>query len=425
MKQTGFLLVLPALLMLAASAGGAREEHFWQQESLTDGFWGLNEALEPSGIDFAFAIANIYQINTHGGTSTHRRQGRWSGSYDLEMNFDLEQLAGIEGGSIYMLAEGTWSRKDIDGTSVGSYFGVNGDFAPREAFNIIELWYQQSYWEDTLQLRIGKLDMTGGFECRGCPVSFDGNRFANDEYTQFLNAALINNPTIPFPDYGLGAILHWNPIEQWYFSIGAADAQADKRETGFNTTFYGEDYFVYMAETGITPQFDSSNGPLLGAYRVGVWYDPQPRPLDADSFNNPDKQYRDDTGLYLSFDQTLTKENNDPRDNQGLGVFFRYGYGHSRSNDMTNFFSFGCQYQGLLEGRDEDVLGLGYAHGTFSDRASTTHTEDYESVVEMYYSAQVTGWMALSPSVQYVANPGGTAGVSDALIFGVRSLITF
>lgn len=419
------LRILTVLAFLAVFTGFvyAEQEALWQRDTLTGGFDRLNEALEPSGIDVAFSLTNIYQLNTKGGTSTHRRQGRWSGSYDLEINFDLSKLAGIDGGEIYMLSEGTWSRQDIDAASVGSAFGVNGDFAPREAFNIIELWYQQSFRNDTLQLRIGKLDMTGGFECRGCPVSFDGNMYANDENTQFLNAALVNNPTIPFPDYGLGVIIHWNPLEQWYVSVGAADAQADKRETGFNTTFRDEDYFVYMAETGITPQLNSANGPLQGAYRVGVWYDPQPK-ANSDK-SEEDKSYRDDTGLYVSCDQMLAKENTDPDDTQGLGAFFRYGYAHSRTNDITNFYSAGFQYQGLLDGRDGDVLGLGVAYGTFSDSTDETYTEDYEKIVEMYYSARITPWMNLSPSVQYITNPGGDKTVTDAVIVGLRALMAF
>ena len=394
-------------------------EHMQQRDTLTTEFGGL-KVLEPSGIDFAFGLTNIYQINIKGGTSTHRRQGRWSGRYDLEMNIDLHKLADIEGGSIYMHSRGSWSRQDIDGTSIGSAFGVNGVADGRESFNILEFWYEQSFADDTLRLRIGKLDMTGGFECRGCPVSFDGNMYANDECCQFLNAALVNNPTVPFPDYGLGAILHWNPIDNWYLSIGAADAQADKRETGFNTTFHDQDYFVYMAETGVTPQWSSANGPLQGAYRLGVWYDPQPKANSDES-----KSYRDDTGLYVSCDQMLTKEINNSEDTQGLGTFFRYGYASSLENDIANFFSAGFQYQGLLCGRDDDVLGLGFAHGSFSDSADTTYTNDYESVVELYYNAQVTPWMNVSPSIQYVSNPGGTEPVDDAVVLGLRTRIAF
>jgi porin len=412
-----------SFMMLLLVSGHLRAEEtqsIWDRETLTGGFWGLNEALEPSGVEFSFYLNTIYQINTKGGTGTHRRQGRWSGSYDLEMNADLEKLFGIENAILHMHGEGTWSRQDIDSTSVESAFGVNGDFAPRESINIVELWYQHAFFEKTLFLRIGKLDMTGGFEFYGHPVSFDGNRYANDENSQFLNSALINNPTIPFPDYGLGAIVHWHLSQTWYVSAGAADAQADKRETGFNTAFHDEDYFVYMSETGIIQNLDSSTGTLPGAYRLGVWYDPQPK-----AHSDATKEYRDDMGVYVSCDQKLINENTDLQDTQGLGVFFRYGYAPQRANDITDFYSFGFQYQGLFQGREDDVLGLGYAHGSFSDRADITYTEDYESVTELYYNAQITPWMSISPSVQYVTNPGGDSSISDAVVAGVRALITF
>jgi porin len=412
------------LMVMLGALTYAEHEHIWHQDSLTDGLFGFNDALEPTGIDFSLSLTNIYQANVKGGSSTHRRKGRWAGSYDIEINGDMEKLLGLEGGTMYMLSEGTWSRESIDSTSVrspnGTAFGVNGDFAEREALNVIELWYQQSLLDDTLQIRIGKLDMTGGFECRGCPVTFDGNMYANDENMQFLNSALVNNPTIPFPDYGLGAIVHWNLMEHWYVSSGAADAQADKRETGFNTTFHDEDFFIYMAETGMTPHLSSDKGPLQGAYRLGMWYDPQPK-AHSDSL----KTYRDDAGFYVSCDQKLSNESNEAQDLQGLGAFFRYGYAPSRANDISCFYSFGFQYQGLLQGRDEDVVGIGYAHGSFSDRADQTYTEDYESVSELYYSVQITRWINLSPSIQYITNPGGDADVKDAVVVGMRAVVSF
>ena len=49
----------------------------------------------------------------------------------------------------------------------------------------------------------------------------------------------------------------------------------------------------------------------------------------------------------------------------------------------------------------------------------------YESVLELYYNAQITPWLALSPSVQYVANPGGDSSISDAVVCGVRAQIAF
>ena len=233
MFRTSMLLILacmPAAVMGYTDANSTQtHENIHYRESLTNGFFGLNEALENTGLEIAISATQIYQHNTRGGLSTHNKAGRYEGSYDLELNADMQKLLGIEGGSMYMLTEGSWSN-GINDNSVGSIFGVNGDAAGDEALDVTQLWYQQWFGEETFAIRLGKIDLTGGFECHGCPVSFDGNRFANDETTQFLNSALVNNPTIPFPDEGLGGVLHWNIIDWWYASFGIADAQADRRE---------------------------------------------------------------------------------------------------------------------------------------------------------------------------------------------------
>ena len=432
MNRTRIVLIIVLLLSVpnfsrAETAKSERKNHqgnIWQQETLTDNFFGLGDNPSDAGIEVGFGVTNIYQQNVRGGISKHRRAGRFSGSYDLEFSADFQKLLGIEGGRLYMLTEGVWSKSaGIDGPSVGSAFGVNGDARDRRSMDITELWYEQAMFDDTFHVRIGKMDLTGGFEHHGCPVAFDCSAYANDETTQFLNGALINNPTIPFPDYGLGVAVHYTPADLWYVSAAVADAQADIRETGFRTTFHGQDYFFYIFETGITPQFDSANGLLQGAYRAGLWYDPQPK-ANSD-YADAGRSYRDDVGFYLSCDQMLARENANPEDSQGLGAFFRYGYANSKRNDIANFWSIGFQYQGLLEGRDDDVLGIGFAQGIFSDKASATYTDDYENVLELYYSAQVTQWLAVSPSIQYIANPGGDKTTSDAVALGVRVQVSF
>jgi porin len=401
--------------------GPHASHHIRTRETLTDGFWGLNNRLADSGIELGLGATNIYQQNVHGGLSRHRRAGRYSGSYDLELSADLQKLLGIEGGSLFVHAEGLWSKSGgIDGPSVGSAFGVNGDAGSRRSMDVTELWYEQAMLDGAFLLRVGKMDLTGGFECSGCPVAFDTSAFANDETSQFLNSALVNNPTIPFPDYALGLAGLYNPVDWWYASAGVVDAQNDARETGFRTAFHDEDYFFYIFETGVTPKLASANGPLIGAYRVGLWNDPQPK-----AHSDASRNYRDDVGFYTSCDQMLSKENDSPEDSQGLGAFFRYGYAPGKRNDITNFWSAGFQYQGLFDGRDDDVLGAGFARGFFSDRAATTYREDSESVLEVYYNAQVTPWLNISPSIQYIANPGGSGAVSDAIVLGVRAQMLF
>jgi porin len=155
-----------------------------------------------------------------------------------------------------------------------------------------------------------------------------------------------------------------------------------------------------------------------------LWVDAQ------DKFRRSNgKKYRDDTGFYLSCGQMVCKENNNPEDTQGLGLFARFGYANSDLNEMGNFWSIGAQYQGLVDSRDDDVLGLGFAQGIFSDFAGANdgagYSDDHESVLEIYYNATLTPWLNISPSVQYISNPGGNRTVSDAVVLGLRLQMIF
>jgi len=410
-------LALVAALSIAAPAtadepaptGGPAS--LTDRQTLTDDWFGLGRRLAESGVTFSLSATQVYQVNLRGGLATHRHAGRYAGSYDAELELDLERLLGLRGASMYVLAEGSWSD-GLGDSSIQSLFGVNDDAGGDRSIDVTELWYQQSLLGGRVLVRAGKVDLTGGFECRGCPVGFDGSLFANDETAQFLNAALVNNPTVPLPDNGLGAMVYVQAAEAVYVAAGAADAQADARETGFRTALHGEDHLFAIFEAGVTPVFHCLSRPLPGAWRAGLWYDPQPK----ERFDGRGTE-RDDAGFYLTFDQTLFKESDDVDDPQGLGVFFRYGWADSDVAEIRCFWSVGAQYHGLVPGRDEDILGVGFASGSLVRRAG--FDEPHESVLEVYYSVAIFPWLTVSPSIQYVANPGG-GGAGDATVLGLR-----
>ena len=413
-----FLVTCPANPVLANEPTTEEQScSLFEREILTDGWFGLGEVFSENGLSIGLFLTQIYQQNIHGGLSTHRRSGRYSGSYDLELEFDLETILNLQGAGIYVSAEGSFSD-GIDEPAVGSLFGVNDDAGGYRALDVTQLYYEQTLLDGSLMLRLGKLDLTGGFECRGCPVAFDGNSFANDETAQFLNGAFVNNPTIPFPEEGLGLVVYFQPSDCCYVAAGAADAQADAREAGFNTTFNGQDYFFYILEAGLAPQIPSAKGPLQGTYRVGVWYDPQSKDLLAGGGSK-----QDDVGVYVSVGQILWRENDDQEDGQGLGAFARYGLADDKVNAVQYFWSAGCQYQGLISSREEDVLGLAVAQGRLSNEASASAGR--EMAIEVYYNAQVTPWLSITPSFQYVTDPGGDGSTDDATVLAVRVQMAF
>jgi len=247
---------------------------------------------------------------------------------------------------------------------------------------------------------------------------FDGSAFANDETCQFLNHSLVNNPTIPFPDPGLAALIHAEPVEGWYVAAAVADADAEATETGFNTAFHGPADTFSIYETGILPKLPSARGPLQGGYRVGMWYDPQAKDrLDGSGTKTGD------VGFYTSCDQMLWRPSDKQDDARGLGVFGRYGIANADVNEIKSFWSTGVQYRGLIPTRDKDVTSFGVGQGRLSRQAEFTKSN--ETALEWFYNIEVTPWLHVSPDVQYIFNPGGDASVNDAVVLGVRVQVSF
>ena len=388
-------------------------------ETLTDDWFGYGEKLGDYGVEVSLAFTQMWQINARGGLATHRHSGRWAANYDLYAEFDLEKILSLKGGLMYVLVEGSWSNR-LDRTSIGSAVGNinNNTTGGEEAIYVSELWYQQSFFNNMVNVRLGKVDLTSGFETQQFSLGFDQNAFAFDETSQFMNSALNTNPTIPFPNQGLGVMVLFRPTKLFFVAAGVADAQGDQRETGFNTAFHDEDYFFAIFETGLTPVIDSANGLMPGAYRVGFWYDPQDKPR-----LNGSGAKHDDMGFYLSFDQVVFKENVYLKDEQGLGVFARYGFADSDVNAIKCFWSAGAQYEGLVPTRDEDVFAFAFAQGKVDSDAG--YNKELETIMEIYYNAQLTPWFNLTPSMQYIWDPGAVHGVGDAIVLGVRMQMFF
>lgn len=358
--------------------------------------------LAERGIDIGVGITNIYQHSSETNVNIPTNRNEYAGSYDVELDFDLEKLLNI-GGGIYMHIEGGWHPADHDHEySVRTFTGPNADYIGKRAFDIVELFYHNQI-SDNLSVAVGKLDMT---------VFFDTGAYANDETTQFFNGALVNNSTIPFPDYGLGIVGNLALTETISLSAGVADAQAYRSHTGFNSTFKGEDYYFYIAEATYTLE-----ATLPASYAVGIWYDPQPK-----GYSGSDKEYRDDTGLYFNYDQKLFNEADD--NEQGLGMFFKYGYADKKKNDIKSYFAAGLQYKGLFNGRDDDVFGIGYANLGLTNLGGSELNCKHEGIIETYYSFSLCPEFQLSPDIQYIVNPD-YGNLDNTVILGLRGQLSF
>ena len=168
-------------------------------------------------------------------------------------------------------------------------------------------------------------------------------------------------------------------------------------------------------------------GKLPGNYRFGLLYDPRDKQEIINPLGGLRRPHYDsgDVAWYLSFDQMVYREG--PEDDQGLGLFFRYGHRHGDVNRISNFWSAGMQYQGLIPERDRDVVGLGFYSVHSSHQYRREIDDDFlrETGYELYYSIYVTPWLQITPDLQYIARPGALNTTDDAFVMGLRARVTF
>ena len=50
---------------------------------------------------------------------------------------------------------------------------------------------------------------------------------------------------------------------------------------------------------------------------------------------------------------------------------------------------------------------------------------DYENIFEVTYQANLAPWLSVQPDLQYIVHPGGSPRYGNALVLGVRTVITF
>lgn len=377
------------------------------------GDWGhVRTEIEEHGIVSQLFLNYTYQWNVGGGLKPGGKPGA---SMDLLIHADLEELGLPHGGKVL----GHFQRIMGSGINpwIGSNFQVADDLDVDGNLYVAQLYYENELVEDKLWLRLGYLDYQ---------TIVDRNRFANSEDKQFMSQALDNNPLLPLPE-SLGIDLQWSPTDWFTLNTGFGDIGERRHHKVIKSAFDGPDEFVYYLEPAFHVDFKSPFGPgnLQGNYRFGMVYDGErhekfPRPGQEEAGRKSD-----DVGFYVSFDQDLFREND--TDAQGMSWFFRYGFRHGDISRIQNFWSTGLSYLGPIPSRDKDTLGIALFQSVPSHRyqsyINANATE--ETVLEAYYSIHVTDWLYITPDVQYLSSPGIDDSVSDCIVVGVRTRISF
>jgi hypothetical protein len=229
--------------------------------------------------------------------------------------------------------------------------GYTARLVNQNELNLREAWLRTEFFGQRLGLTAGRLDLTN---------YFDRNAFSNDETTQFISDALVNNQMLGLAVNGTGVVADYDPKNAFNFKVGFQQSNPDA--TSLSDSIYS------LAEVGYTmTPFSLPEG----HYRL--WY----------RANNGKVDTKHAVGV--SLDQKLSPV---------VGLFGRYGQ-QQIPGDWDRYWSAGLSFANGMVFNPLDTWGLGYAQMELA-------SGDKEHLTEGYYNFRLTERLRLSISVQHV-----------------------
>ena len=244
-----------------------------------------------------------------------------------------------------------------------------------ENLTVLEAWTEFKMLQDIFTVTFGKLDPTN---------YFDNNLHANDETSQFISGAFVNNPVLPVGVNSPGIRFRTTFVKRFYIQYGLFMANPQEENIMEN--------HLKLLETGIKLLPESGWEANLRVFG-------HEQPLAGDS-----------RGFGISFDQLIANH---------FTIFGRYGANSTELADwlgIKNAWSSGIGFRQYILNRELKV-GLAYAE------TQTTHYEHPEQLAEFYFSTQLNQWVFISPHVQWIKTT--QSGEDEHFLAGLRINLSY
>ena len=313
-------------------------------------------------------LSGAYQYEWVNGPSDPDDKGRGAVAFQPEVSitptendeifflFGFAAGNGLPGVTPFILAPWAAGLED----DVKDINGRNRDY-------LLQAWYKHTFAfseDHSLGLTGGIIDSTN---------YLDDNAYANDEYTQFMNEALVNASNGILPSWDIGGALEWDygrlGVRGVYMNVGEND-------DGNNFNFYGAEVMVTL-ETSLGE----------GHYRVNYNF-------TSKAFLDPDgtsKEQRD--VLIFSFDQELG------RHLRCLDPFcLRLRQSAGRLQELYTRAASTSAAGGGAANRTPSVSAYGYLDGS----EQTEESLKYTHVAEGYVRFGLNDFLSLTFDLQYM-----------------------
>lgn len=392
------------------------------QNTLSGDWGGSRSAAAKSGFLFdggikVDALRNRGALNDGSKTVSH---------IDLKLKMDLEKAAGWQGGSamINIISDAGWGP---NARLVGSLMGVTSiEVAAPTTTRLFQAWLQKNFLDGRLAVLAGLYPIDSEFFTMDAAGVFLGPQYGTP-----ADLALTNTPSV-FNNSAFGIRARW-AIAPSLYAMGAVldgipNDPAHPRRTSIR--FAKGDGGFTIGELGWLPEAKHDKFPGHAKVALGLWGYSIRRAdqldtanIDAGNIAGRARQKRS-RGGYLLGERTLLHlgDGND----RFISGFARYTFGDGDSTAIENTHNLGMHVRGPLVSRPDDIIGLAWTRARFSgswrsaQAVGGTATEHSEDALEITWRFAVTPWLAIQPNAQYIRNPGGTSGTSDARLIGAR-----
>jgi porin len=395
---------------------------------------GMRRALSRHGVE----VGGVYYGESFGNWAGFDQGVEYDGVLELYVKADMHQL-GLWKGLCFHADGFQIHGNSITAANIGSLMPVS-NLEATDATRLFELWFEQHLFNDKLAVKFGQLAADAEFV-----ISEGGGWFLNGTWGwPSITAADLPSGGPAYPLATPGVRVAINPTDKLALLIGVYNGNPapdcpnpDPQRCNSNgLDFELDDPPLLIAEGA----YNYNQGKLAGTIKLGGWN--HFGTFEDERFDsggaligvtgNPGKPLDNDWGLYGIIDQLVWRVpgSEDPK---GVGVFARVIGAPEGRNLVDVYFDGGVTFTGMIPGRPDDGLAIGFAYTGISDQVHAFDVEsgqpvarNYEALIEICYTYQINPGWTLQPDFQYIFQPGGNVpDIEDAAVLGARTSISF
>jgi porin len=393
---------------------------------MTGDWGGARTKLEAEGI----ALRAHYLSETAGNPTGGLKQAtQYAQQIDFGADLDMGKLASVPGGQIHVTFSDRAgnSLSDLD---LGALAEVQEIFGGGQNFRLAILSYEQSLFDDKLDLKGGWINVGDDFATSPLYCYFQNNAFCGNPVSVTLDAGFST-----FPVSSWGGIAKFQPRSDVYVQAGAYEVNPslNNASNGFKMNTAGATGVIVPIEAGWTPE--KGIGGLPAHITIGGYYDNSATPDLGAPVDGPETLMSGRWGFYVLADQMIYRDS--PGADRGLTVFAGFTYADPSTALLQYFWEAGLVRLGTFAGRDQDSIGFALSQGLVSNSLTGAQSQanaadpgsvdmqSYEMDLELNYRAQLAPWFSLMPNIQYVVRPGGVTSTPNAFVLGLQAGLTF